>query len=142
MAIALSDNKSSVRVAKKQAYSDLPIAFTKHPGTGDIRPIKDIDAVKQSVKNLILTNFGERPFQPNIGSNVTSYLFEPVSAFTVQALRSNIERTLKEQEPRINGVTVTIFDKADENAYAIQLNYNIISLNVSLQSNFYLRRLR
>jgi phage baseplate assembly protein W len=138
----VSDSRISQRVGKKVAYADLPMAFQKHPGTGDIRPLKDIEAVKQSVKNLILTNFGDRPFNPNIGSNVTSYLFEPVSAFTVQGLRANIERTLKEQEPRINGVSVQVYDNSDENAYEIHLQYNVISLNMALQSSFFLRRLR
>ena len=65
-----------------------------------------------------------------------------MSAFTVQGLRANIERTLKEQEPRINGVSVQVFDNSDENAYEIHLQYNVISLNMALQSSFFLRRLR
>tara|TARA_X000001316_G_C910125_1_gene25677 strand:- start:241 stop:624 length:384 start_codon:yes stop_codon:yes gene_type:complete len=123
-------------------YRDLPLSFLKHPGTGDVRPINDIDAVKQSVKNLILTNFGDRPFQSKIGSNVSSLLFELVSPFTVEALRRNIETTLREQEPRVNGVIVNVFDDSDRNAYIVKLNYNIVSLNVNVETSFFLRRLR
>ena len=140
--MALTDNRNSITVSMPRKYRDLPLSFLKHPGTGDVRPINDIDAVKQSVKNLILTNFGERPFQSKIGSNVTSLLFELVSPFTVEALRRNIETTLREQEPRVNGVIVNIFDDADRNAYIVKLNYNVVSLNVNVETSFFLRRLR
>ena len=140
--MALTDNRNSVTISMPKKYRDLPLSFLKHPGTGDVRPINDIDAVKQSVKNLILTNFGERPFQSKIGSNVTSLLFELVSPFTVEALRRNIETTLREQEPRVNGVIVNIFDDSDRNAYIVHLNYNVVSLNVNVETSFFLRRLR
>lgn len=140
--MALTDNRNSVTVSMPKKYRDLPLSFLKHPGTGDVRPVNDIDAVKQSVKNLILTNFGDRPFQSKIGSNVTSLLFELVSPFTVEALRRNIETTLREQEPRVNGVIVNVFDESDRNAYVIHLNYNIVSLNINVESSFFLRRLR
>jgi len=140
--MALTDNRNSVTISMPKKYRDLPLSFLKHPGTGDVRPINDIDAVKQSVKNLILTNFGDRPFQSKIGSNVTSLLFELVSPFTVEALRRNIETTLREQEPRVNGVIVNIFDDSDRNAYIVHLNYNVVSLNVNVETSFFLRRLR
>ena len=142
MATTLSDNKNSVRVSLQKQYRDLPLSFLKHPGTNDVRPLNDLDAVKQSVKNLILTNYGERPFNPRVGSNVTHYLFEPVSPFTASELERNIQRTLREQEPRINGVFVRVFDNSDENAYVIQLQYNVVSLNIQAESSFLLRRLR
>lgn len=140
--MALTDNRNSVTISMPKKYRDLPLSFLKHPGTGDVRPINDIDAVKQSVKNLILTNFGDRPFQSKIGSNVTSLLFELVSPFTIEALRRNIETTLREQEPRVNGVIVNVFDNSDRNAYVIHLNYNVVSLNVNVETSFFLRRLR
>ena len=71
---AVSDSRTSIRTTMPQRYRDLPLSFIKHPGTGDVRPLNDINAVKQSVKNLILTNYGERPFAPRIGGNVTKYL--------------------------------------------------------------------
>ena len=132
--MALTDNRNSVTISMPKKYRDLPLSFLKHPGTGDVRPINDIDAVKQSVKNLILTNFGDRPFQSKIGSNVTSLLFELVSPFTIEALRRNIETTLREQEPRVNGVIVNVFDNSDRNAYVIHLNYNVVSLNVNVET--------
>jgi phage baseplate assembly protein W len=140
--MALTDNRNSVTVSMPKKYRDLPLSFLKHPGTGDVRPINDIDAVKQSVKNLILTNFGDRPFQSKIGSNVTFLLFELVSPFTTEAIRRNIETTLREQEPRVNGVIVNVFDASDSNGYVVHLNYNIVSLNINVETSFFLRRLR
>ena len=142
MAIAISDSSSSIRVSMPRVYKDLPMSFQKHPGTGDVRPIEDLAAVKQSVRNLILTNYGERPFNNNIGSNVASYLFEPVSPFTANAIERDIESVLSEQEPRINGVLVRVYDKSDENAYIVELQYNVVSLNIQVETSFFLRRLR
>lgn len=139
---ALSDKSNSTNVAITRTYRDIPLSFQKHPGTGDVRPLKDIDAVKQSVKNLILTNFGDRPFQFDVGSNVTSLLFEPASGFTAQAIKTEILECLRTKEPRVNGVTVRVTDNSDRNAYVINLAYNVISLNLEVESSFYLRRLR
>jgi phage baseplate assembly protein W len=139
---ALSDKSNSTNVSIKRQYRDISLSFLKHPGTGDVRPLTDIDAVKQSVKNLILTNFGDRPFQFDIGSNVTSLLFEPASNFTAQAIKTEILECLRTKEPRINGTTVRITDNSDRNSYVISLYYNVISLNLEVESSFYLRRLR
>lgn len=139
---SLSDKSNSTNVAITRTYRDIPLSFQKHPGTGDVRPLRDIDAVKQSVKNLILTNFGDRPFQFDIGSNVTSLLFEPASSFTAQAIKTEILECLRTKEPRVNGVTVRVTDNSDRNAYVINLSYNVISLNLEVESSFYLRRLR
>ena len=139
---ALSDKSNSTNVAITRTYRDIPLSFQKHPGTGDVRPLKDIDAVKQSVKNLILTNFGDRPFQFDVGSNVTSLLFEPASGFTAQAIKTEILECLRTKEPRVNGVTVRVTDNSERNAYVINLAYNVISLNLEVESSFYLRRLR
>ena len=142
MATTLSDSKSSIRVSIPKAYKDLSLAFLKHPGTNDVRPLSDIDAVKQSVKNLILTNHGDRPFNYKIGSNLTSLLFEPVGPFTSNAIRTEITEVLAKNEPRINGVRVNVFDESERNAYIIRLVYTVVSLNTEVDTQFYLKRLR
>jgi phage baseplate assembly protein W len=142
MAQGLSDNSSSTRVAIKRKYADLALSFLKHPGTGDIRPLNDLDAVKQSVKNLVLTNFGERPFHPEIGGNVTSYLFENANGLTSFAIEEEIKKVITEHEPRVNGVTIKVQDNMDANAFIVHMQYNVLALNVEVQSSFYLKRLR
>jgi len=93
MSSALSDyNKTkSSRLSRRNSYSDLDLNFRLHPNTSDIKPLTDLDAVKNSVTNLLLTNFGDRPFQPQVGSNITALLFEPADEFTAQSLKIEIK---------------------------------------------------
>jgi len=129
-------------VAQKNLYRDLPLAFTIHPNTSDLTALTDIDAVKQSVKNLVLTNFYERPFEPNMGSNVTSLLFEPADGFTSMAMKSEIDRVLSEHEPRINGILVHVDDESERNAYHITIEFNVVFSSQRQETNFYLERTR
>ena len=126
MATALSDfnskgNFGDYKVAaqvskdKKNLYSDLNLFFQRNPN--DISPLRDIDAVRQSVKNLVLTNFFERPFHPELGSNVTALLFEPADQFTGIAIRDEIQKVVEEFEPRVNNVVVQVFADIDANRY-------------------------
>tara|TARA_R110000744_G_scaffold147946_1_gene260974 strand:- start:1304 stop:1663 length:360 start_codon:yes stop_codon:yes gene_type:complete len=115
---------------------------TVHPGTKDISSVKDLNAVKQAVKNLVLTNYDERPFHPEIGSNVTALLFEPADNFTAMAIKEEILRVLWDFEPRTTNHTVEITDNSDRNAYEITIGFNVIFSPQREEINFYLQRLR
>ena len=131
------------RVALRNLYTDLPLFFTDvHPNTEDLSVLKDLLAVKQAVKNLILTNFNERPFHPEIGSNVTALLFEPADNFTSNAIKEEILYVLKKYEPRTNGHSVEVFDNSERNAYEITIGFNVIFSPKREEINFYLQRLR
>lgn len=93
-------------------YSDLDISFTKDPRTRDLTLRTDADAVKQSVMNLLYTNFYERPFQPPLGSGVLSRLFEPNDEITQFIMADDIRRVLERFEPR---VTIKFVDFYKEN---------------------------
>jgi len=138
----LSLFKQSSNVGKNKVYSDLNLEFIKHPQRLDIIPLKDIDAVKQSVKNLVLTNFYERPFHPEIGGNVSSKLFEPADAITGIAIKREILQVLKDWEPRVNGVKVEVFDNIDANEIIVNIIYNVIYLQMTSEVTFNLQRLR
>ena len=153
MATALSDfnskgNFGDYKVAaqvskdKKNLYSDLNLFFQKNPNTLDISPLRDIDAVRQSVKNLVLTNFFERPFHPELGSNVTALLFEPADQFTGIAIRDEIQRVVEEFEPRVNNVVVQVFADIDANRYQVSVFFNVVFTNVEQEVTFNLQRLR
>lgn len=129
-------------IAKRRLYADMPLAFTVHPNTQDLTSLSDLNAVKQSVKNLILTNFTERLFEPNIGSNITALLFEPADEFTALAIKDEVIRVLSEYEPRVNGVTVDVIDQSDINAYNVSIYFNVIFSNERQETNFYLERTR
>ena len=103
---------------------------------------QDIDAVKNSVKNLLLTNRGERPFQPNLGSGLFDLLFENSNPYTIQAVRSKIVDMLTSYEPRINQVRVSIQDLPEDNAIHVKVGFNITSIVDNEEVEFYLERLR
>jgi phage baseplate assembly protein W len=132
----------SSNVTKNKVYSDLDLNFMKHPNLSDITPLRDIDAVKQSVKNLVLTNFYERPFHPEIGGNVTAKLFEPSDRITGIAIKQEILQVLEDYEPRVNGVRVEVFDHTDENSIMVNIIYNVIYLQQEGEVTFNLQRLR
>lgn len=144
MSKVLSDYNSSTItasvVAKTGLYSDLDLTFLIHPTLKDIRPITDIDAVKASVKNLVLAGMYERPFHPELGGGVNTLLFEPVNAFTIISLRDAILRALND-EPRIKNIGVEIIDDSFQNAYAINIEFTVL-YDQKIEVQFYLDRLR
>ena len=144
MSSALSDyNKTkSSRLSRRNSYSDLDLNFRLHPNTSDIKPLTDLDAVKNSVTNLLLTNFGDRPFQPQVGSNITALLFEPADEFTAQSLKIEIKSSIERFEPRVNGVKVQVLNDEDRNRYAVTVGFNVLFSNNAEEINFYLERLR
>jgi len=140
----ISNGSKSSNVARTAVYSDLDIrdGMFNHPVLKDVIPCYDTTAVKNSVRNLVLSNYYEAPFQPFRGSNVRALLFDNVDAYTATALQREITRVLIEYEPRINRVVVEVQDNMDNNSYDVSINFNIISLNTTTAVNFYLERLR
>jgi phage baseplate assembly protein W len=145
MSNVLSDYNSSTitsgNVAKKNIYSDLDLSFIVHPILKDIRPVFDLDAVKNSVKNIVLTSFYDRPFHPEVGCGVRALLFEPASIFTALSIKDEILRCLGLYEPRINNVTVQITDNSDNNSYIITIGF-VVLYDQQEEVQFYLNRLR
>ncbi len=135
-------NSSTVGITNKRVYSDLDLKFNQHPVYKDIVPLTDVDAVKQSVRNILFTNKGERLFQPSIGSGVFDLLFEHADPLTFQAVRDNIKDILSVLEPRINQIQVQIEDNIDANEIAVTVNFNIAGVANNESVDFYLERLR
>lgn len=141
----LSDENTKTinsKLKRISPYADLNLNFKRHPNTADVKPLKDIDAVKNAVKNLLLTNFGDRPFQPEVGSNITSLLFEPADIFTALSLKQEIKLCLEKFEPRVNGITVEVLNDEDRNAYFVTVAFNVLFDNKNQEISFYLERLR
>lgn len=95
--------------------SDLDISFEANPITGDLFVLKDSASIRQSIRNLVLTSFYERPFHPNLGSQVANALFENYSdSLTEYTLTKSIENVIKYQEPRARNVEIKVnFDSSD-----------------------------
>ena len=107
-------------------YTDLNLLFTPHPYSKDVLTRKNIDAVKASVQNLILTKNYERPFHPEIGSQVNNLMFENMMPSTVAALEKSITDTIDKFEPRAKILKINIIDNSDTNAIDIEV---IFALN-------------
>lgn len=133
--------KASI-IAKSYVHTDLDLSFTANPVTGDINAVKDIEAIKRSVKNLILTNFQERPFQPEIGSGVRGLLFELADPITMHDIKQAIARTIKNFEPRVNLIDVSVSDDLDNNAYNVDITFQIIANELVGNATIILERLR
>jgi phage baseplate assembly protein W len=108
-----------------QTFKDLSVTFKKHPVTDDLVTVKDNAAISQSIVNLLLTNKGERLFQPNLGSGIYSTLFEPLDFGTAGIIRSEIIDTISRYEPRIIVSKVIVVPDFDSNGYSIELDYVI-----------------
>jgi phage baseplate assembly protein W len=129
-------------VAKTYVNADLDLSFNPNPVTGDINPIRDIEAIKRSVKNLVLTNFQERPFQPEIGSGVRGLLFELADPITMHDIETAISRTINNFEPRVNLLEVNVNDDVDNNAYNVSITFQIIATEQVGNATIILERLR
>ena len=136
-----SGQKASV-VSSGRLYSDLDLSLTLHPIFRDIMPLTDTDAVINAVKNLLFTNFHERPFRPNLGSNLSNLLFEPADVITIIRLKQAILTVLQKNEPRIDSIVAEIVDDSDNNRYHVELSFRVISPNREVDIELFLSRLR
>jgi phage baseplate assembly protein W len=146
MSNLLSDFNSTDRinsnVARTRLYSDLNLGFVINPITKDVSPLTDIDAVKNSLKNLMLTNFHDRPFNPTLGSGLTALLFEPANVFTAMALKDAIQKVINNHEPRVTDVMVQIVDNSDMNEYRVTVSFRVFYDDTTNEIEFFLTRLR
>ena len=106
-------------------YSDIDFTFTKKPVTGDVSLSYDEQAIIRSVRNLLSTRHYERPFNPDLGSNLDALLFEMVSPLTSIAIQKEIQLTIENYEPRAIVKSIIVNAKPDQNAYDVTLNFYI-----------------
>lgn len=123
-------------------YVDIDLNFMAHPQTGDVVKTVDVNAVKQSVRVLVLTMFNERLFQPNVGSPVFGLLFEPIDVITTELIRQAILQTIDNYEPRVIVNDLVVTPNSDQNSYNIALYFTIINLPLPVNFSFTLSRLR
>ena len=106
-------------------YSDIDYTFTKKPVTGDVALSYDTQAVIRSIRNLLLTRNYERPFNPDLGSNLDGLLFEMISPLTASAIEREIQTMVENYEPRATIDSITVTPITDQNAYNISLSFYI-----------------
>ena len=115
-------NKSK-NVAIKEAYSDLDLVFKAHPISGDVTVKTDADAVKRAVKNIVLTNYYERPFKPSLGGNIRGLLFELDTDRKLNRAKERLTKTIEDFEPRVENVRCRF--KTEGNSLDVTVFYNI-----------------
>ena len=129
-------------IARLPDYSDLDLDFIAHPTTGDIVKKKGIEAVKRSLRNLILTNFYDRPFRPGIGSNAQKLLFELPNHLTANFLTDAIKEVINKFEPRIILLGLDVNFDYDHNGYNVTITYSLVNRPEPLITTIFLERIR
>jgi len=132
----------------KKVYSDLDLSFNRNPNTGDVAISYDDQAVIRSVRSLLLTNFYERPFQPNLGSNLTGLLFENTSKSMESILAREIRDCIENFEPRvffddsIETPPIIVNMNSDENGYNVSMTFYVGNNTAPTTLNLLLKRTR
>jgi|TARA_R110002050_G_scaffold133680_2_gene256230 phage baseplate assembly protein W len=122
-----NNNKRSSRI-----YTDLDLFFGKKSSDSDINVVNDIQAVKRSVRNLVLLNAYEKPFHPEIASGVRGMLFELMTPVTAVILAKQVEDVITNFEPRVRLVSVRSLPNLDKNAYEISIEFYVVNAPTEL----------
>ena len=125
-----------------RSWSDLDLDFVAHPVTKDIVLKRDVEAVKRAVRNLILTNEYERPFQPNIDGGVTRHLFELSTPHTKHDIESAIRNCISNYEPRAEVIDVFVTGDLDKNGFNVTIEFRVINTPNPVTIELFLERLR
>ena len=112
-------------MATSLSFKDLNITFKKHPVTNDVVVSKDASAIKQAIVSLLLTNKGERLMNPKYGSDIRSYLFEPLDYGTAAQIKGNIQSTIDRFEPRISISELKCVPNYNDNGFDVEMTYII-----------------
>ncbi len=123
-------------------YKDIDLDFGRNTVTNDVNSLTDVEAVKRSVRNLINTNHFERPFHPEIGSDVRAMLFEPMTPLTALNLQRKVAEVLHNFEPRINLQQVLATPDIDRNSYQLKIMFYVVGVAGDVTVETILERLR
>ena len=123
-------------------YKDLDLNFGRNPVTNDVNKLTDVEAVKRSVRNLINTNHYERPFHPEIGSDVRAMLFEPMTPLTALNLQRKVGEVLNNFEPRIKLEQIIAKPDIDRNSYSLRIIFYVVGSDQPVEVETFLERLR
>jgi phage baseplate assembly protein W len=123
-------------------FRDLDLSFNIHPVRKDINKHVGVKAVINSIKNLVLTNHYEKPFQPEIGSNVRKLLFENIDELTSIALQREIAQVIANYEPRASVSKVYVFADYENNGFSVEVEFSVINQSDPITITFFLERIR
>ena len=119
------------RISK--GFKDISAVFEVNPLNDDLIVLRNSNAIARSIRNIIFTARGDKPFNPFFGSRVSELLFDPMDQITTLAIKTEIEETIKNFEPRIDLKEVQVDPSYDDNEYSVVINYEIIGIDVEPQ---------
>ena len=126
-----------------RGFRDISLSFKRHPVTNDLLPLKNEDAIKRAVQNLVRIKIGEVFFRNDIGTRITGSLFELANDDLVDPISTEIETVITNFEPRVNLKNVNVNSRPEDNALDIEISYNIVGLSLPIQTiNFILEPTR
>ena len=118
---------------RSQGFLDISASWQNNPLSNDLIGLKNENAIARSVRNLILTTQGERPFQPVLGSNVNNLLFENMDKLTAAALKDEIRNTIENYEPRVEIEEIIVDPNFENNEFNVTVQYYIVGIDVPEQ---------
>lgn len=134
---------SALTTAKNKVYTDVDLSFEPNTmSNGDIYKKKDAAAVKQSIKNLILTNRFEKPFRPNFGGNLRAMLFELSADTTADEIEANIIRNIEQYEPRAQIRRLVVDVNPDANSMLVDIEFRVVNTQETVTFQTSISRLR
>ena len=137
-----TENLSNNSKRATRIYKDLDLDFGRNIVTNDVNKLTDVEAVKRSVRNLINTNHYERPFHPEIGSNLRAMLFENITPQMTHALSKQIDLLIKNFEPRCRLVQVNVQPFVERNGYRASISFFVVNTPERVEVETFLERLR
>ena len=128
-----------IKVTKKK-FVDLDLSFSKHPVTSDVSKKVNESAIVNAVKSLVLTRMYERPFHPEISSQVAGLLFEPLTSETAATLRRTIYYVIQNFEPRVEVLLIDVEDTPDYSEVKVTIVFRMIGAVDTIKTQFFLQR--
>jgi phage baseplate assembly protein W len=136
---ASTTNKSK---RSNRIYADLNLSFTKNPATKDVARLFDVQAIKRSVKNIILTNKYERPFDSDFGCNLRGFLFENITEPLLVIIKDRVAMAIEKYEPRVSVEDVVVREDVDKNGLSIMVSFLINGTEAPVSVSTFLQRVR
>ena len=141
MSIYDSQNTSTSK-RNSRKFRDLDLDFSRNTVTNDVNVVEDVTAIKRAVKNLVQTNYYERPFNPELGCGVRELLFENFTPMTAVFLKDKIAEVLNNYEPRVELYDIKVDDDQDGNRLLVSINFYVVGVPGPQVVETFLQRIR
>jgi len=129
-------------MVKKIIYSDFDLRFIANPITKKLSILTNEESVKQSIKNIVLSNYYDWFYRPYKAANVTSHLFENYGAFTELDIKDDVERVIKSYENRVKNLRVNVISSPSNKGFSVTISFNIINIVNDIKLELFLKRVR